>query len=174
MGWVKPVTSWWNKLSLRKRLALGIAAAVVILPLLIIIVLILIGPLFSPFCHLADCLGDGLHVKLIGPEMPIKYSIEVGYPGGSRKVMCDRSLGLPAPEFFEHDTCTPDGAFFEQLDSKQPSDRPLEELVVIVVADGIQMTRTVRPQYRIWMINGKHCEPLCYYGTMEFDLSGGN
>jgi hypothetical protein len=120
------------------------------------------------FCTMTDCIGDGVHVDLIG-QIPTSYTVEVDFPSGKRKITCPTNS--VTGNSFSGDFCKSNGAFFEQIDSQAPSDLPPEELVVTVTFDGKQISRTFHPEYEVWHVNGKYCPPMCYFTTIEFDLS---
>jgi len=163
MGWVKPVTLWWNK---AKRWLLFLLGAISVF-VIIILALMIFGPIFgNVFCTMADCLGDGVHIKFIGEEMPSKYVVEVDFPSGARRISC------PGPSSDSgHDGCEANGVFFEQLDSQGPNDKPPQNLKVIVEIDGKRITRTFSPTYKYFIDNGEGCGPMCYFTTIEFNLS---
>ncbi len=169
MGWVKPVTLWWSRFKPWGLSFLGFVGIVGI----IILALMIFGPIFGDvFCHMADCLGDGVHINFVGREITEQYMIEVNFPSGKRTLICNLDQGSSTPDASlpDRDHCGPNGAFFEQLDKKQ-SDVPPEELIVTVVAHGERITQTIHPKYVIDYINGENCDPKCYYATIEFNFS---
>jgi hypothetical protein len=165
MGWVKPVIPWWSK---TKRWFLFLLGAISICAI-IILVLMMFSPLIldNVFCTLADCLGDGVHINLVGGEIPSKYTVEVDFPSGKRRISCPGS----SPDFSGHDACEENGVFFEQLDSQGPRDKPPKTLRVIVEFDGKQISNTFSPIYEFSYANGEGCSPMCYFTTIEFNLS---
>lgn len=154
----------------------GIAiAGILIVALTVIALMMVIGPLIGDkFCTLAGCVG-GVNIKVI-EEIPDRYIVEVDFPSGKRKLTCNSAIPPTPTGGWGGDVCVPDGAFFRQIDVQgtgnlPTSDLPPEDLTVTVTVDGQQITRTFHPEYEIWHPNGEECEPMCYFATIEFDLS---
>ncbi|MEW6029563.1 MAG: hypothetical protein ACOYZ8_09750 [Chloroflexota bacterium] len=160
--------NWWNK---NKRTFPFVFGGVLLLTGAAIVVLMLIGPLVTDqFCTLVGCLGDGVHIILVG-EIPDSYSVEVDFPSGKRSVSCFTLFPVRRDDF-PGDSCTEYGAFFEQIDSQSHSDKPPEKLTVTVdFFNGQRITKTFHPDYQISYPNGEHCDPMCYYATIYFDIS---
>jgi len=161
--------SWWSK---NKKPLAFLLFGFVSVGFFGILLLMFLGPIVGDvFCTLADCMGDGVHIDFIG-QIPDSYSVEVVFPSGKRKITCDNTSLDNDFRFVGGDHCKQNGVFFEQIDSESdPSDTPPEELVVTVIYDGKQVTKTFHPEYEIDYPNGEDCPPMCYYATIEFDVS---
>jgi hypothetical protein len=159
--------SWWSR---NKKILLLTVVGVLVSVGLVIISLMMLGPIIgSKFCKLVDCVGDGVHLNFIG-ETPDSYTVEIEFPSGKRKIVCKSDSLYEL--YLTEDHCKPNGVFFEQLDSQEPSDLPPEELKVTIAFDEKIITKTFRPDYEIWRdFNGEDCPPMCYFATIEFDLS---
>lgn len=161
--------SWWSNLSHKNRWILVFAIIFGLLFITIISMMIL-GPINgNVWCTLVGCMGNGIHVNFIGNE-PENYTVEVNFPSGKRKIACNYKSSANDSNVIRGDYCTEKGVFFKQIDS-DPSDTPPEELVVTIIFNGNQITKTFRPEYEISYPNGENCAPMCYYATVEFDVS---
>ncbi|MFZ5878804.1 MAG: hypothetical protein ACOY0R_05500 [Chloroflexota bacterium] len=141
--------------------------------MIIILALMILGPIMgNVFCTIVDCLGDGVHINFVGGEMPSKYMVEVDFPSGKRTLDCDSTkISHPSELILGGDYCKGNGVFFEQLDNQKSNDKPPGELTVTVVVDGKSIKQTFHPEYELWYVNGEGCDPMCYYTTIEFNLS---
>ena len=157
--------SWWNKLPNKSYWFI----LIFICMLLGVVIWRLIGPkITGDFCTMADCFGDGIHIDFIGGNVPDMYTIEIGFPDGKRKLVCNKVLEA---QLIEEDHCKPAGGFFEQVGLQMPSDTPPEEIIITVMFEDRTITNTFRPDYEIKFPNGEDCPPLCYFAKIQFDLS---
>lgn len=157
--------SWWNRY--KKKVIILTVSVICLSSLLYIAFAYYQISTGNVFCTMADCIGDGVHVVFTG-YTPKNYSVEIGFPSGKRKISCPSSM---SPKHSEADQCTVNGVFFEQLDSKGSKDKPPKKLRVTVEFDGKRISRTFFPAYEFFYMNGEGCGPMCYYATIEFDLS---
>jgi len=162
--------SWWNRY--KKLLSIALVVIICVLPIGLAS-LMLIGPLLdeSEFCTLVGCYGNGVRVDIVGQKLDASYTIEVDFPSGKKSITCFADSATDGSDVLEGSFCELTGAFFEQIDSNSHSDTPPEELTVTVIFKGKKITKTFHPEYEVHYPNGENCDPMCYFTTIEFDLS---
>ena len=128
----------------------------------------LVGSTIEPqYCLMTEPIGEGVHIVLEGSK-PETYTIEVEFPSGKRSIACNPEIiKNDFDNFYDH--CTSDGALFDQYENLSVGDKPPKRLVVTIVFDGKQITKSFHPKYKIEYPDGKNCG-MAYYTTIHFDL----
>ena len=163
MGWVKPVTLWWNRLTWPRRIFGLVTISFLFL------CLIFIGRLYQSVAREISCLNshctvEGIFIDLVD-EVPLRYEITAEFPDQKRTLICDHTKNsLEDNLVLDGDKCLSYGAFF-YIDSRNPP----PGVRVSLLAGDRQITKTYHPLYSSNSPNGHDCG--CLKATIRMYLS---
>ena len=160
MGWVKPVTLWWNN---SRKSILKIFLLCTGLVGLCLLALMFSGPLISKYvyCTQGACLYNTIGVELPGVTEATPYKVIFYFPNEETKsVSC--IFGFENVE----KGCNKDGAFVVM----EPGAEAPEDFSITVVFNEKRISQDFHPAYWGSRPIGSSCLPACYRETVHLTI----